>query len=177
MKTVTFADEQVRELVNGGFVPLAVDPTSDAELIKELKITAYPTTLVISPDEGLLDQFKGYLPPAEFVRRLNRRRLQAAAAPPRSSRRYTAAPTVPIDSAAAPLAQMPANDFPKGKVFLRLRLGREPAQLSQEETHISPLRDVFCTLCHEPFPQTTTSGGFCSGSDYRRRKQGDFCGF
>lgn len=87
MKTVTFADEQVRELVNGGFVPLAVDPTSDAELIKELKITAFPTTLIISPDEGLLDQFKGYLPPAEFARRLNRRRVQAAAAPVRSSRR------------------------------------------------------------------------------------------
>jgi thioredoxin-related protein len=87
MKKFTFADEQVRELVNGGFVPLAVDPTSDAELIKELKITAYPTTLVISPDEGLLDQFKGYLPPAEFARRLNRHRVQAAAAPARSSRR------------------------------------------------------------------------------------------
>ena len=87
MKSVTFADEQVRELVNGGFVPLAVDPTSDAELIKELKITAYPTTLLISPDEGLLDQFKGYLPPAECQRRLNRHRIQAAAAPPRSSRR------------------------------------------------------------------------------------------
>jgi hypothetical protein len=87
MKTVTFADEQVRELVSEGFVPLAVDPTSDAELIKELKISAYPTTIVISPDEGLLDQFKGYLPPAEFARRLNRHRIRAATAAPRSSRR------------------------------------------------------------------------------------------
>lgn len=87
MKTVTFADEQVRELVASGFVPLAVDPTSDAALIKELKITAYPTTLVISPEAGLLDQFKGYLPPAEFQRRLNRHRVQATAARPRSSRR------------------------------------------------------------------------------------------
>lgn len=87
MKAVTFADEQVCELVNGGFVPLAVDPNSDAALIKELKVTAYPTTLVISAQAGLLGQIKGYVPPTGFQERLNRCRVQAAAAPPRSSRR------------------------------------------------------------------------------------------
>ena len=91
MKTVTFADEQVRTLVNEGFVPLVVDPTTDPELLKELKITAYPTTLIISPEAELLDRFKGYSPPAEFRRRLirSRERVPAAAAlaEPKSSRR------------------------------------------------------------------------------------------
>jgi len=87
MKNVTFADEKVRELVGAGFVPLAIDPASNPELIKELRIAAYPTTLVISPESGLLDRFKGYLPPAEFQRRLNRSRVQSTAKRPQSSRR------------------------------------------------------------------------------------------
>ena len=87
MKAVTFADEKVQELVKSGFVPLAIDPTSDPELIKELKITAYPTTLIISPEVGLVDHFKGYLPPAAYQRRLIRSRVQATAARPQTSRR------------------------------------------------------------------------------------------
>lgn len=87
MKGVTFADERVTALVGAAFVPLAIDPASDPELIKELKIAAYPTTLIISPEAGLLDRFKGYLPPAEFQRRLNRSRVQTTAERPHSSRR------------------------------------------------------------------------------------------
>jgi thioredoxin-related protein len=87
MKNVTFADEQVRGLVRGDFVSLEVNPSRDAQLVKELKITSYPTTLVISPESELLDQIKGYLPPEEFQQRLDRCRAQATAAPPRSSRR------------------------------------------------------------------------------------------
>lgn len=87
MKSVTFTDQNVSELVEAAFVPLAIDPASDPELIKELKIAAYPTTLIISPEAGLLDRFKGYLPPAEFRRRLNRSRVQTTAERPHSSRR------------------------------------------------------------------------------------------
>lgn len=87
MKSVTFTDQNVSELVEAAFVPLAIDPASDPELIKELKIAAYPTTLIISPEAGLLDRFKGYLPPAEFQRRLNRSRVQTTAERPHSSRR------------------------------------------------------------------------------------------
>ena len=66
MKSETFADPQVRELVRNEFVPLEIDAASDRELIKELQIATFPTTLVISPEADLLDRFKGYVPPAEF---------------------------------------------------------------------------------------------------------------
>lgn len=87
MKKVTFVDEKVTDLVDAAFVPLAIDPVSDPEMIKELKISAFPTTLIISPEAGLLDRFKGYLPPAEFQQRLNRSRVQSTAGRPHSSRR------------------------------------------------------------------------------------------
>ncbi len=71
MKSVTFADAEVSAQINAHFVPLAIDPKTDAALIKELKITSFPTTLIISSDEVMLEQIKGYLPPQEFRRRLS----------------------------------------------------------------------------------------------------------
>jgi uncharacterized protein YyaL (SSP411 family) len=72
MKSETLVDSAVAAQINADFVPLAIDPKTDPELIKELKITAFPTTLIISPDAVTLDRIKGYLPPREFQKRLTR---------------------------------------------------------------------------------------------------------
>jgi len=87
MKTTTLVDAQVTDQVMSDFVPVAIDPQSDAELIKELNIKSFPTTLIVSPDALMLDQIKGYLPPVEFQKRLNRCRGSSTVHRPRSSRR------------------------------------------------------------------------------------------
>ena len=87
MKTTTLVDAQVTDQVMSDFVPVAIDPQSEPELIKELNIKSFPTTLIVSPDALMLDQIKGYLPPAEFQKRLGRCRASSTVHRPRSSRR------------------------------------------------------------------------------------------
>jgi thioredoxin-related protein len=87
MKTATLADEQVADQVMNEFVPVTIDPQSDPALIKELNVKSFPTTLIISPDAKMLDHIKGYLPPAEFQKRLSRCGASATANRPRSHRR------------------------------------------------------------------------------------------
>ena len=87
MKSVTFADAEVSAQINSSFVPLVIDPKTDAALIKELKIASFPTTLIISPEAVTLERIKGYLPPQEFLERLDRSSTPATASNTRSSRR------------------------------------------------------------------------------------------
>lgn len=87
MKSESFADPLVRELVRKEFVPLEIDADADRELAKELQITTFPTTLVISPEADLLERFKGYVPPAELQRRLNLCRVRWASAQTGGKRR------------------------------------------------------------------------------------------
>ncbi|HEV7225649.1 MAG TPA: thioredoxin family protein, partial [Pirellulales bacterium] len=87
MKTATLVDAQVADQVMSDFVPVAIDPESDPELIRELNVKSFPTTLIVSPDALMLDQIKGYLPPAEFQKRLGRCRASSTVHRPRSSRR------------------------------------------------------------------------------------------
>lgn len=87
MKSETFADDEVSSQINSGFVPLVIDPKTDAALIKELKIASFPTTLIISPQSVTLDRIKGYLPPEQFLKRLSECNTPVVASQPRSSRR------------------------------------------------------------------------------------------
>lgn len=84
MKSETFVNAAVAAQINADFVPLAIDPKTDPELIKELKITAFPTMLIISPDAVTLDRIKGYLPPREFQKRLTRSSTQMLVSQPGS---------------------------------------------------------------------------------------------
>lgn len=86
MKRETFADSKVKEQIQANFVPLAIDPKTDPTLIKEMKVTSFPTTLIISSDAVALDRIKGYLAPHEFQKRLTRSRAAHTARAPESSR-------------------------------------------------------------------------------------------
>jgi hypothetical protein len=80
MKAITYADEQVAREVNNRFVPVIVTPSTAVELIKKLDIRHFPTTLVITTDYYVVEQVKGYVPPAELHRRLNVLATRIAAA-------------------------------------------------------------------------------------------------
>lgn len=70
MKATTFSDPAVVQQINGQFVPLMLDASVDPRFAQQLGVRSYPTVLVISPEHGLLDSFKGYLPAERLQVRL-----------------------------------------------------------------------------------------------------------
>lgn len=70
MKTSTYGDERIVDQVSEGFVPLAVDSSVEEKFARDLKVAAYPTTLVIAPDKTIVDRIKGHVTPAELRKRL-----------------------------------------------------------------------------------------------------------
>jgi hypothetical protein len=48
-----------------------LDGNGTAQLLKDLRVTAYPSTFVISPQAVILDRIDGYLPPEALSQRLN----------------------------------------------------------------------------------------------------------
>lgn len=72
MKSVTYANRQVAREINNRFVPVMVSSQAASELVKQLEIRKFPTTLVISPDYRLSAHITGYVPPNQLQQRLTR---------------------------------------------------------------------------------------------------------
>jgi uncharacterized protein YyaL (SSP411 family) len=70
MKQVTYADPAVADVVNRSFVPLVIDAESANPLVKELAVTGYPATFIISPDALILDRLDGYVSAEKLMNRL-----------------------------------------------------------------------------------------------------------
>jgi hypothetical protein len=71
MKGRTYSDSTVATLVNRSFVPLVLDGgTSPPPLLKELNVSVYPTTFIISPQAVILDRIDGYVAPEALCSRL-----------------------------------------------------------------------------------------------------------
>src|SRR5688500_471331 len=49
MQNVSFADAAVTEVIERGFVPAAVDAKQVGWLVRDQKVSSYPTTLIIAP--------------------------------------------------------------------------------------------------------------------------------
>lgn len=60
MKQLTFTDSRVVELARSSFVPLLIDADANTDLVARFQIEAYPTTLVIAPDQSILKRMKGF---------------------------------------------------------------------------------------------------------------------
>ncbi|MEM1063027.1 MAG: thioredoxin family protein [Planctomycetota bacterium] len=56
----TYRDESVARHVADCFVPLIIDADEHAELIKDLGVTAFPTTLIFSPEGDLVSHVRGF---------------------------------------------------------------------------------------------------------------------
>jgi thiol:disulfide interchange protein len=68
LETVTFRDQKVASLLAGRVVPLGVNIDGDAgQLIRDYRIEAPPTILVLDPAGAELGRIPGYLPPAGFL--------------------------------------------------------------------------------------------------------------
>ncbi len=70
MKQATFADPNVAATINGSFVPLVIDGGGNSPLLKELGVTAFPATFVISGNAEVLDRVNGFVTADVLVKRL-----------------------------------------------------------------------------------------------------------
>jgi len=60
MKQLTFNDSRVVQLVESNFLALSIDADQFPELVTRFRVEAYPTTLVIAPDQTILKRLTGY---------------------------------------------------------------------------------------------------------------------
>ncbi len=60
MKQLTFADSRVVDIVQAGFVPLMIDADENPEMVTKFHVEAFPTTIVIAPDQTELKRMAGF---------------------------------------------------------------------------------------------------------------------
>ncbi len=73
MKDRTYRNPAVAGAINRSYVPLVLDGGSNSPLLKELNVTAYPSTFVVSPQAVILDRIVGFIAPEALSGRLNSR--------------------------------------------------------------------------------------------------------
>jgi hypothetical protein len=70
MKDRTYGNLAVAWAINQSFVPLVLDGGGQTALLKELKVTSYPSTFVISPQAVIVARIDGYVTPEVLTTRL-----------------------------------------------------------------------------------------------------------
>jgi hypothetical protein len=66
----TYQYSNVKKFVTSSFETVLVDRFEQPELAAMLKVRWYPTTLVVAPNNKVVDVIEGYVDPATFARRL-----------------------------------------------------------------------------------------------------------
>jgi thiol-disulfide isomerase/thioredoxin len=66
----TYQAAYVKQFVTASFETVVVDRFEQPELAAKLKVRWYPTTLVVAPNNKVVDIIEGYVDPATFARRL-----------------------------------------------------------------------------------------------------------
>ncbi len=80
MKNGTLRDPRVVQEVNESFVALHVDQQTDPAFVRELGIKAFPTVLILSPDDQLIDRIKGHITADQARQRFTAARRTTTAA-------------------------------------------------------------------------------------------------
>lgn len=71
MKDQVFCRPHVKDLVANSFETIKADRFAHPKLISSLKIRLYPTTVLVSPNNKILDVIEGYSDPSKFQQRLH----------------------------------------------------------------------------------------------------------
>ena len=70
MKEQTYHLDKIETLVAGSFETISADRFTHATLIEKLNIRWYPTTVLVTPDNKVLDVIEGFVDAKRFQRRL-----------------------------------------------------------------------------------------------------------
>ncbi|QDT35844.1 thioredoxin family protein [Stratiformator vulcanicus] len=77
MLRTTYTDQDVADLVSTRFVPLVVDADEHPELMKELEIKAYPSTVIVDPRGNIVANIKGFQDAEKFHPNIARAYMRA----------------------------------------------------------------------------------------------------
>ncbi len=66
----TYRTTSVKQFVSDSFETVYVDRAEQPELAAKLHVRWFPTTVVVGPDNQVIDMIEGYVEPAAFSRRL-----------------------------------------------------------------------------------------------------------
>ena len=66
----TYEMPKVEQMVHSSFETIRVGRYKDAELVRKLKIKWFPTTVLVSPNNKVLDMIEGYVDAKRFQQRL-----------------------------------------------------------------------------------------------------------
>ena len=71
LKGTTLKDQNVVAEIQRSFVPVALDVTRHPQVLRAVRVSLYPTTLIISSDSRIVDTIVGYVPPKQMQYRLH----------------------------------------------------------------------------------------------------------
>jgi hypothetical protein len=66
----TYGKSAVEEMVKGSFETVCVDRSTNRDLVESLRVRWYPTTVLVSPNNKVLDKIEGFLDAKNFRMRL-----------------------------------------------------------------------------------------------------------
>ena len=66
MKSETFTDASLADMINSCFIPVEVDTDQNESLARQLRIESVPTTMVISPQGDILERREGFQSAAQL---------------------------------------------------------------------------------------------------------------
>jgi len=66
----TYKNREVGSLISESFESVYIDRYAQADLVAKLRIKMYPTTILVSANNQVLDVIEGYVEPQTFRRRL-----------------------------------------------------------------------------------------------------------
>lgn len=71
LKSQTLTAPDVIQAVNGQFVPVKLDGPQNQALVKRAGVKMYPTLLVVTADNRVINKIDGYVDPTTLTRRLS----------------------------------------------------------------------------------------------------------
>ena len=71
MEHVTFSNRTVAAAIQASYVPVSVLAENNPALVNKFRVRSFPTTVIISPKNGVVDYMVGYVGPDDFQRRLD----------------------------------------------------------------------------------------------------------
>lgn len=72
LHTETHADAGVVDTLNSKYVPVRLEGRNHMDVVKKFNVTGAPTTLVFSPEGKELHRFAGFVPPADYLKELEK---------------------------------------------------------------------------------------------------------
>lgn len=77
MEAQTWSNDSVIRQVTGSFIPLRLDADREPQVVESLRVRAFPTTVVFTPQGQVIDSAQGFQSPAKLARLLEHSTAQS----------------------------------------------------------------------------------------------------